>query len=45
MVETSGPAMSLQMLAAGRVDYAQVNLAVGMGYIAALGHQVRFSLY
>jgi hypothetical protein len=33
------------MLAAGRVDYAQVNLAVGMGYIAALGHQVRFSLY
>jgi polar amino acid transport system substrate-binding protein len=37
MVETSSPAMSLHMLAAGRVDYAQVNLVVGMGYIAALG--------
>jgi polar amino acid transport system substrate-binding protein len=37
MVETSSPAMSLQMLVAGRVDYAHVNLVVGMGYIATLG--------
>ncbi len=34
MVETSGGIVSLRLLAAGRVDYAVVNLAGGMFYIA-----------
>jgi polar amino acid transport system substrate-binding protein len=36
MVETSGGAESLRMLAAGRVDYAVVNLTTGMGDVAAM---------
>lgn len=37
MVETLGPGYSFRMLAAGRVDYAVVNLARGMWNIAAMG--------
>ena len=37
IVETSGPGESLRMLAAGRVDYAVVNLSSGMRNIAGMG--------
>jgi polar amino acid transport system substrate-binding protein len=37
IVETSGPAESLRMLATGRVDYAVVNLSSGMRNIAGMG--------
>lgn len=37
MVETNGTAEGLRMLAAGRVDYAVVNLSSGMGEVAAMG--------
>jgi polar amino acid transport system substrate-binding protein len=37
MVETIGPIVSFRMLAAGRVDYAVVNLTTGMRDIALLG--------
>jgi polar amino acid transport system substrate-binding protein len=37
MVETSGAIVSLRLLAAGRVDYAVVNLSGGMLYIARDG--------
>jgi ABC-type amino acid transport substrate-binding protein len=37
MVETNGALQGLQMLAAGRVDYAFANLPTGMRDIAAMG--------
>jgi len=37
MVETNGSTESLRMLAAGRVDYAVLNLDLGMDNIASLG--------
>ena len=37
MVETNGTTVSLRMLAAGRVDYAVVNLNYGMSEIAKMG--------
>jgi polar amino acid transport system substrate-binding protein len=37
MVETNGTTVSLRILAAGRVDYALVNLAYGMSEIAKMG--------
>jgi polar amino acid transport system substrate-binding protein len=37
MVETASGAESLRMLAAGRVDYAVVNLSSGMEEIVAMG--------
>jgi polar amino acid transport system substrate-binding protein len=37
LVETAGSAEGLRMLAAGRVDYAVVNLSTGMSEIAAMG--------
>jgi polar amino acid transport system substrate-binding protein len=37
MVETPGSLVALRMLAAGRVDYAVVNLSSGMRDIAAMG--------
>jgi polar amino acid transport system substrate-binding protein len=37
MVETKGTTESLRMLAAGRVDYAVLNLSLGMENVASLG--------
>jgi polar amino acid transport system substrate-binding protein len=37
MVDTTDPSMAFSMLASGRVDYAIVNLSVGMREIAAMG--------
>jgi polar amino acid transport system substrate-binding protein len=37
MVDTTAPSMAFSMLASGRVDYAIMNLPVGMQEIAAMG--------
>lgn len=37
VVETTNPSMSLRMLEAGHVDYAEANLAVGLQALAVMG--------